>query len=80
MYMDRTEKIVVSLIGIIIFVIIVGSIIWYKNHPCIQSHMETQYEAPISVVVGGGKYGGGIGIPIGNIKPVQVEVCDVRKY
>jgi len=43
---------------------------------CVKSHTETQYKSPPSVVVGGGKYGGGIALPLGNAKPVQVEVCD----
>lgn len=54
-----------------------GSEAYYSmTHHCVKSHEETQYEAPPSVVVGGGKYGGGVAVPVGNLKPVQVSVCD----
>lgn len=43
---------------------------------CVRSHSEIQWEAPPSMVVGGGKYGGGIALPMGNMRQVQVEVCD----
>jgi len=73
--MDKiTILIVIAFVGIVSFLIYDG----YK-HPCIISHFETQYEAPIGMVVGGSKYGGGVSIPMGNMKPVQVEVCDLHK-
>lgn len=79
--MSRIETII-----IVIIVAILGFLIgipvyehfYNKKHPCIQSHTEIQYKAPASVVVGNGKYGGGVAIPIGNMKPVSVEVCDLR--
>ena len=66
----------------ILIVICVGAIvsvpIYEKIYPCRQGHTEIQYQAPVSVVVGGSKYGGGIGIPMGNMTPMSVEVCDKR--
>lgn len=44
--------------------------------PCKRSHVEKQYKTPLSVVVGGGEHGGGIAVPIGNIREVEVVVCD----
>lgn len=48
-----------------------------KNLPnCTSYRTETQYKVPPSIVVGGGEDGGGIGIPLGNAVPVEVEVCE----
>ncbi len=52
--------------------------IYEATHACIRSHFETQYIAPPSVVVGGSRYGGGVALPVGNLRPVNVEVCDER--
>lgn len=46
------------------------------THKCLVSHEEIQYQAPISTVVGGGSNGGGMAIPLGNIRPIKVMVCD----
>ena len=43
---------------------------------CISSHVETQYRQPMSMVVGQSKDFGGVAVPLGNMKPVEVEVCD----
>lgn len=76
--METREKIIVG-VGIILFVgVFYYAVAWEKNHPCIQSHKELQYQQPLGLVVGGSKYGGGISVPMGNIKPVEVEVCDLR--
>jgi hypothetical protein len=79
--MSNIERIIIAAI-----ILLIGGFIWVdirestldKRHPCLQSHVETQYEAPVGVVVGGGKYGGGVSIPIENLKPKQVTVCDIR--
>lgn len=73
------ENIFITIGVIILVVFIIWQIKYNKEHPCISYHTETQYEQPLSVVAGGSKYGGGIAIPMGNIKPVQVEVCDIYK-
>lgn len=66
------KYIVISIIGIIS-----GLIYFYATHECVQSHVETQYQQPVTMNTGGGKDGGSsLNIPLGNIKPVQVEVCD----
>lgn len=66
-----------AIISLVCFLLI-DFIDYYQTHPCLESHVETQYKQPMSVVVGGGKNGGGIGVPIGNIRAVQVTVCDKR--
>lgn len=63
---------------IIVVGIIIGMAVYDASHPCKISHTEIQYQVPPSVVVGGSKYGGGVGIPMGNAKPVQVVICDER--
>lgn len=66
------KYIVISLIAITI-----GGIIWWNmNMECISSHEEQSVELPPTMNVGGGKYGGGIGIPLGNGKIVTKTVCD----
>jgi hypothetical protein len=72
------QVLVVFLIAGFVFGSIFQLARWYENHPCKLSHIETQYEQPPTMVVGGGKNGGGFGVPLGNIKPVQVTVCDER--
>ena len=75
--MDSLEKILLSFLALIIFSFI-GITIYQGTRECLSGHYETQYEAPISIVVGGNSKGnfGGVGIPVGNIKPVEVFVCD----
>lgn len=71
-------------IGIIITVVVLSLSGWgiYSlvtlgtSYECIKSHTEKQFEQPMSINTGGGKYGGGVNIPLGNIRQVDVTVCD----
>jgi hypothetical protein len=50
-----------------------------KHYVCVHSHKETSIEMPLSIVVGGSKYGGGVGVPLGDAKEVTNDVCDQWK-
>ena len=52
--------------------------VYWRIHEkiCIESHTELYVEQPISVVIGGGQYGGGIGIPLGDGIVKEREICD----
>lgn len=52
----------------------------FSNRVCIKSHEEQYLQAPMSVNVGGGKYGGGIGIPLGDVEVKIRTVCDEYQY
>lgn len=67
--------ILLGMIALVVFYI-GGSIYLALTHHCVASHDEVQYEMPPGVVVGGSKYGGGVSIPVGNARPVNVTVCD----
>jgi hypothetical protein len=68
------------IILLIIFLLLLGfgfiAIKFEQEHPCIKSHVETQTELPMYLQPG---KDGGVAIPLGNIRQVQVTVCDVRK-
>lgn len=49
---------------------------YYSNRVCVKSHEEQYMQAPVTVNVGGGNYGGGIGVPIGVIKIKTRIICD----
>ncbi len=67
-------------IGIIIVIIGVGYFIANFEVPeCLNGHTETQWEMPVGVVVGKTEYFGGISVPVGNAKQVEVFVCDQYK-
>lgn len=62
---------------LVAFIGIVAGLVWKgATTECKSSHMETQYKQPASVVVGQSKDFGGIAVPMGNMRPVEVEVCD----
>lgn len=52
-----------------------GSSNAHKGEHCARSHQEMVYQPPIYVNVGGGKYGGGIAVPVGGGMH-QTTVCD----
>lgn len=73
----------ITLILIIGAVVVAVGLGMYKLsvYKCISSHTEIQYQMPPGMVMGGGKDGGGVSIPLGNARPINVTVCDkyVRK-
>lgn len=70
---------ILVIVGLIFFLRWAGIGDWFRymaNRVCIQSHEEQYVEQPLSIVVGGGEYGGGIGIPLGDGKIKTRTVCD----
>ena len=47
---------------------------------CIKSHEQKYLQAPMTINVGGGKYGGGVGVPLGGIEEKTRTVCDEYTY
>lgn len=60
-------------VGISIVLLFAGAWAYESHNPCIKSHQEIQYKPPMQVV------SGGISIPLGNVEPVSVTVCDLRQ-
>lgn len=58
-----------------VFLGIKSGIEYEKEHPCIKSHIEKQYDPPTYMV----PQGTNIAMPMGNGKWVDVKVCDQRK-
>lgn len=73
--MTTIEKIVLGIIVVgVIVLIYVGA-----TAECLESHKEMQWQQPPSMVVGQSEYFGGVAMPLGNIKQVEVTVCDKYK-
>jgi len=67
-------------IVILAVVLIAGIFTYVLSRECEYGHIETQWDMPSSMVVGGGNNGfGGVAIPVGNAKQVEVFVCDKYK-
>jgi len=64
-----------EIILVLIFVTIVGLVIFsFSGYECAKSRTEIQYQQPIGYV------SGSISIPLGNVRPVEVTICeDYRK-
>ena len=73
--MTTREKIIITSF----ITIVAGFTLYFGSRECKNGHNEKQIQMPVSVVVGGSKYGGSIGIPVGNAKEVEVFVCDQYK-
>lgn len=59
------------------FALLVAGIVYLiSGYECVAGHNETQYQPPPTINVSMGEGQGSIGVPVGNIKPVEVWVCD----
>ena len=76
--MDR-EKLMTGIFLGALCICLVWAIYCIGTMECIKSHTEKQMVMPTGIVVGGSRYGGGVSIPIGNEREVEVEVCDQYK-
>lgn len=78
--LDSLILVIVALVIVgAIGLIVISSIYQTIYHPCVHYHAEQQIENAPAVVVGGSKYGGGIAMPLGNGRIVNVQVCDKNK-
>lgn len=79
MFTDSWLGIIIGLFIVMGLAVSLFAIIYPLTHTCVAFHKETQYQLPPGVVVGGGKSSGGVSIPLGNMRPVNVTVCDKYK-
>lgn len=78
-YIDKENIMKKIIYGFIIGTVLIIVVVLLLGTQCVSSHTEKQLQMPVGVVVGGGN-SGGISVPVGNAREVEVWVCDKYEF